>query len=171
MTVVLKVTEFSVKIRQDGLTCPCLETVGYTRGQEDAHVQSTHQGEQVMSNNYIFVGLDVHKDTIAVAVARKGKAAPDYYGVIKNDAASLRRLFARVSPDDEMISFCYESGPCGYGIYHEFTKAGHSCDVVAPSLITRGSGDRVKTDRSDAVNLAKLHRASLATRYRLASNP
>ena len=110
-----------------------------------------------MSNHYIFVGLDVHKDTIAVSGAHKGKSAPDYHGVIKNDAPSLRRLMTRLSPDGEVISFCYEAGPCGYGLYREITKAGHDCDVVAPSLIPRGSGDRVKTDRRDAVNLAKLH--------------
>ena len=143
------------------MTCPCLETVGYTRGQEDAHGQSTHQGEQVMSNYYTFVGLDVRKDTIAVATAHKGKAAPDYHGVIKNDVTSLRRLLTRLSPDGEVISYCYEAGPCGYGIYREITKVGHHRDLVAPSLIPRGSGDRVKTDRRDAVKLAKLHRSGM----------
>ena len=124
-------------ITHDGLTCPCLETVDYTRGQEDAHVQSTHQGEQVMSNHYTFIGLHVHKDTVAVAVAQKGKAAPDYHGVIKNDAPSLRRLLTRLSPDEAVISFYYEAGPSGNGIYREITKAGHDCVVVAPSLIPR----------------------------------
>lgn len=114
-----------------------------------------------MSEFSTYVGLDVHKDTIAVAVARRGEPPPDFQGRIRNNTASLLRLMSRLSPDGEVISFCYEAGSCGYTIYRTITERGHHCDVVAPSLIPRGAGDRVKIDRRDAINLVKLHRSGL----------
>ena len=65
----------------------------------------------------------------------------------------------RLSGHGEVLSFCYEVGPCGYGVYREITEAGHDCAVVAPSLIPRKPGDRVKTDRRDTLMLARLHRS------------
>ena len=106
-----------------------------------------------------YVGLDVHKETIAVAVAFPGREDPVYRGTIANRRSSLRRLVGNLSPYGEVLSFCYEAGPCGYGVYREIVATGHDCTVVAPSLIPRKSGDRVKTDRRDALNLARLHRA------------
>ena len=61
------------------------------------------------------------------------------------------------------LAFCYEAGPCGYGVYRQLTSLGHRCDVVAPSLIPMKPGDRVKTDRRDATMLARLHRAGELT--------
>ena len=112
-----------------------------------------------MSEYSAYVGLDVHKETIAVAVARPGREDPVYRGVISNCRTSLRRLIGKLSPDGEAVSFCYEAGPCGYGVHREIAASGHHCDVVAPSLIPRSAGDRVKTDRRDAVKLARLHRS------------
>ena len=106
-----------------------------------------------------YVGLDVHKDTIAVAVALPGREEPESRGEIRNERKSLLRLIRRLSPHGEVLSFCYEAGPCGYGVYREIIDTGHHCEVVAPSLIPRRSGERVKTDRRDAVKLARLHRA------------
>ena len=106
-----------------------------------------------------YVGLDVHKETIAVAVALPGRDDPVYRGEIAHRRGSLRRLMGRLSPHGEVLSFCYEAGPCGYGVYREVTEAGHECAVVAPSLIPRKPGDRVKTDRRDALMLARLHRS------------
>ncbi len=106
-----------------------------------------------------YVGLDVHKDTIAVAVALPGRGDPVYRGEIAHRRGSLRRLMGRLSPHGEVLSFCYEAGPCGYGVYREIAEAGHECAVVAPSLIPRKPGDRVKTDRRDALTLARLHRS------------
>ena len=106
-----------------------------------------------------YVGLDVHKDTIAVAVASPGREEPVFRGTIRNQRSSLRRLVGNLSPHGEVLSFCYEAGPCGYGVYRELVATGHDCMVVAPSLIPRKAGDRVKTDRRDALNLARLHRA------------
>ena len=106
-----------------------------------------------------YIGLDVHKDTIAVAVAMPGRGDPVYRGEIKNQRKSLLRLIRSLSPHGEVLSFCYEAGPCGYGVYREIIDTGHHCEVVAPSLIPRRSGERVKTDRRDAVKLARLHRS------------
>ena len=106
-----------------------------------------------------YVGLDVHKDTIAVAVALPGRGEPVYRGEIKNQRKSLLRLIRALSANGEVVSFCYEAGACGYGVYREIVETGHRCEVVAPSLIPRRSGERVKTDRRDALMLARLHRA------------
>ena len=106
-----------------------------------------------------YVGLDVHKETIAVAVALPGRGEPAYRGEIAHRRGSLRRLMGRLSPHGEVLSFCYEAGPCGYGVYREIVEMGHDCRVVAPSLIPRKPGDRVKTDRRDALMLARLHRS------------
>ena len=106
-----------------------------------------------------YVGLDVHKDTIAVAVALPGRGEPVYRGEVKNQRKSVLRLIRALSPAGEAVSFCYEAGSCGYGVYREIIETGHRCDVVAPSLIPRKAGERVKTDRRDALTLARLHRA------------
>ena len=112
-----------------------------------------------MNESSAYVGLDVHKDTIAVAVALPGREEPVYRGEIKNQRKSLVRLIRSLSPHGEVLSFCYEAGPCGYGVYREIIETGHQCDVVAPSLIPRRAGERVKTDRRDALKLARLHRS------------
>lgn len=110
-----------------------------------------------------YVGLDTHKDTIAVAVAEVGGGKPRYYGEIANTPKAISKLAGKLSPDGEVISFCYEAGPCGYGIYRQITGLGHECAVVAPSLIPTKPGDRVKTDRRDGESLARLHRAGELT--------
>ena len=110
-----------------------------------------------------YVGLDVHKDTIAVAVALPRREAPVYRGEIKNQRKSLLRLIRSLSPHAEVLSFCYEAGPCGYGVYREIIDTGHYCEVVAPSLIPRRAGERVKTDRRDAVKLVGRSSPHLAT--------
>ena len=116
-----------------------------------------------MSEYSAYVGLDVHKDTIAVAVALPGRDEPVYRGEVKNQRKSLLRVMRSLSPHGEVVSFCYEAGPCGYGVYREIIETGHHCDVVAPSLIPRRAGERVKTDRRDAVKLARLHRSGELT--------
>lgn len=113
--------------------------------------------------NQVYVGLDVHKATIAVAVARPGRCEPDYHGNIVNSDAALRKLLQQLSQPGEALSFCYEAGPCGYGLYRDLTALGHGCTVVAPSLIPRKAGERMKTDRRDALMLARLHRAGELT--------
>jgi transposase len=110
-----------------------------------------------------YVGLDTHKDTIAVAIAEAGREKPRYYGEIANTPEAVAKLVKKLSPRGEVVSFCYEAGPCGYGLHRQLTHLGHDCAVVAPSLIPRKAGDRVKTDRRDSESLARLHRAGELT--------
>lgn len=110
-----------------------------------------------------YVGLDTHKETIAVSVADGSGGKARYFGEIANRPAAIKQLLKRLSPAGEVVSYCYEAGPCGYGIYRQITQSGHDCQVVAPSLIPRRPGDRVKTDRRDSEALARLHRAEELT--------
>jgi transposase len=117
-----------------------------------------------MEQSITYVGLDVHKKTVAVALAESDKRGEvREHGQIANTPEALRKLTNRLARSGRELRFCYEAGPCGYGIQRQLTAAGHSCVVVAPSLIPRRPGDRVKTDRRDAVNLAKRHRAGELT--------
>jgi transposase len=111
----------------------------------------------------IYVGLDVHKATIAIAVARGTRGEVTYHGEIENTPGAVRKLVKRLCADGEVLNVCYEAGPCGYGLYRELRELGQECDVVAPSLIPRKAGDRLKTDRRDALMLARLHRAGELT--------
>lgn len=116
-----------------------------------------------MDNFSKYIGLDTHKDSIAVAIAKAGRDKPLYYGEISNTPEAIEKLIKKLSPNGEVLAFCYEAGPCGYGIYRQITQLGHVCDVVAPSLIPTRPGDRVKTDRRDAKSLSGLHRAGELT--------
>lgn len=112
-----------------------------------------------MSKNTRYVGLDVHKDTISVAVAEPGRDGEvRYHGTIANSEPAIRKLVKKLGPAEE-LRCCYEAGPCGYVLYWLLTQLGVDCTVVAPSLIPERAGDRVKTDRRDAEKLARLHRS------------
>lgn len=111
-----------------------------------------------------YVGLDVHKDTISVASAEAAlREEVREHGKIPNTPAAMNALLKRLASERKTLRFCYEAGPCGYGIQRQIASAGHECAVVAPSLIPRKPGARIKTDRRDALNLAKLHRAGELT--------
>lgn len=112
------------------------------------------------------VGLDVHKESTAVALLRVGEIEPDHR-VIGSTPQALSKLVSKIGTDG--VVFCYEAGPCGFGPYRILTKLGARCEVIAPSLIPRRAGDRVKTDRLDARNLARLHRAGELTPIRVPS--
>jgi transposase len=117
-----------------------------------------------MADAISYVGLDVHKDSIVVAVASGGlRGEVREYGRIANTATALDRLLKKLGGDGTTLRFCYEAGPCGYGIQRRLSSQGHDCIVVAPSLIPKRAGDRVKTDRRDATTLARLHRAGELT--------
>lgn len=112
----------------------------------------------------IFVGLDVHKKTISVAtVEGQGRAAVHFYGTIINTPDAVRGLCKRLGKQGHPLHFAYEAGPCGYGVQRQLTRLGHRCDVVAPTLIPRKAGDKVKTDRRDAMTLAQTLRAGQLT--------
>jgi len=108
-----------------------------------------------------FVGLDVHKDTIAVAIAMPGRDEPVYRGEVAHEPKALKKWLDRLNDEfgGAVLLFCYEAGPCGYGLYRQLLAAGHDCQVVAPSLIPKKPGERIKTDRRDALKLARLLRA------------
>ena len=117
-----------------------------------------------MGDGIRYVGLDVHKDGIVVAVAEGGlRSEVRDYGRIANTPAALRRLAHKLDREGVTLRLCYEAGPCGYGIQRQLSALGQECIVVAPSLIPKRMGDRVKTDRRDAANLARLHRAGELT--------
>jgi transposase len=112
----------------------------------------------------IFIGIDVAKSRNAVAIAdgeRGGEVR--YLGEVDASEDSMRRLITRVAAKHDRMHFCYEAGPTGYGLYRLITTLGYACSVVAPSLIPRKPGDRVKTNCRDAVALAKLLRAGELT--------
>lgn len=109
-----------------------------------------------------YVGLDVSKEKIAVAIANEGREEPRYLGMIPNTTEALRKLVKKLG-DIEQLRVCYEAGPTGYGIYRLLLSLGVECEVIAPSLIPNKPGDRVKTDRRDAIRLAQLYRAGELT--------
>lgn len=117
-----------------------------------------------MADRITYVGLDVHKEGIVVAVAVGGlRGEVRDYGRIPNTSTALDRLVRRLGGEGVRLHFCYEAGPCGYGIQRQISANGQDCVVVAPSLIPQRTGDRVKTDRRDAASLARLHRAGELT--------
>jgi transposase len=108
----------------------------------------------------LYVGLDVHKDSIAVAyVAKDHDAEVIYLGTIGTRQCDIDQLVRKLQAKAKHLVFIYEAGPCGYWLYRYLTKKGHVCWVVAPSLMPKKAGDRVKTDRRDAVQLARLMRS------------
>lgn len=110
-----------------------------------------------MSECIKYVGLDVHAETIAVAISeRRGEVRS--LGTIPNRPEAVRKLVKKLG-DKKTLRVCYEAGPTGYPLYWQLTQMGVRCEVVAPSMIPRKPGDRVKTDRRDAEKLARSHRS------------
>jgi transposase len=113
----------------------------------------------------IHLGMDTSKNTIVVAVLMPGEEVP-VIDRMRNEEGSVRHLVGRF-PDRAALRACYEAGPCGFELHRLLASMGVACEVVAPSLIPRRAGDRVKTDRRDAGRLARLHRAGELTAIRV----
>jgi transposase len=108
----------------------------------------------------MFIGMDVSKISHSVAVADSGRDGEvRFYGEISSDGTAVRRFVRKLERPGTRLRFCYEAGPTGYGLQRLIEKLGHECAVIAPSLIPRRPGERVKTNRRDAVKLARLFRA------------
>lgn len=115
-------------------------------------------------NSVKFIGMDVHKKSISIAIADAGRDGDvRYYGKIPNDFTALDKFCRKMVSTGSELHFVYEAGPCGYGIYRYLNRKGFDCKVVAPSMIPRKSGARIKNDRRDARMLARLHRAGELT--------
>lgn len=126
---------------------------------------STNQQDTLMKKAYI--GLDVHKASIVIAVALEGRSEPENYGKSSSDLNSFLKILRRVMEKYELakedIALCYEAGPTGFVLVRRLRELGFACEVVAPSLIPVKASDRVKTDRRDARKLARLFRAGELT--------
>ncbi|WP_407654381.1 IS110 family transposase [Bradyrhizobium prioriisuperbiae] len=111
-----------------------------------------------------FVAFDTSKLRNSVRIAQGGRNGEvRFFGDIENTEAATRKLVKKLAAQHRQLTFCYEAGPTGYGLYRLIRSLGHDCVVVAPSLIPKKPGDRVKTNRRDALNLAKLLRAGELT--------
>ena len=114
-----------------------------------------------MEKRSMFVGMDVHKESIDISVAEGGRLGEvRHYGVIAGDLEALAKVVRALRARDRVLHFVYEAGPCGFGIHRYLTAQDEDCVVVNPSSMPKRSGDRIKTDRRDGDALARLHRAS-----------
>lgn len=131
-------------------------------GAETVSTEGMGRSEKVYA---AYVGLDVHKERIAVSVAQAGREPASYCGEIANRRAEIKKLADKLGRTygGELILFSYEAGPCGYEVYRQLTALGFDCDVVAPSRIPKAPGERIKTDRRDADKLARLSRGGELT--------
>jgi transposase len=118
----------------------------------------------VSNHSEAFVAFDTSKLRNAVAIAEAGRAGEvRFLGEIENTAAATAKLVRKLAAKYQRLTFCYEAGPTGYGLYRQIRSLGHDCAVVAPSLVPKKPGDRVKTNRRDALGLVKLLRAGELT--------
>jgi transposase len=114
----------------------------------------------VSNHSEAFVAFDSAKLRNAVAIAEAGRGGEvGFFGEIENSGAATAKLVKKLAAKYQRLTFCYEAGPTGYGLYRQIKSLDHECIVVAPSLIPKRPGDKVKTNRRDAVSLAKLLRA------------
>jgi len=118
----------------------------------------------MIKDSEVFVAFDTSKLRNAVAIAEAGRAGEvRFLGEIENTAGATTKLVRKLEAKYERITFCYEAGPTGYGLHRQITALGHACSVIAPSLIPKRPGEHVKTNRRDALTLARLHRAGELT--------
>ena len=104
----------------------------------------------------VFVGLDVHAQTTAIAVAHVGREAPRFVGTVGARLGELLKALGKLGEPSTLL-IVYEAGPCGYALVRELRAKDYRCEVVAPSLIARKPGERIKTDRRDALTACMFH--------------
>jgi transposase len=137
--------------------------VGYTLANNQPSTEPRIR-RQAMKDSNTVVGLDVHKNSISIAVAETGGSMEvRHYGRIGGTMDALDRVVRKLVSKGSTLRFVYEAGPCGYEIYRHLTGKGFSCKVIAPSKTPKKSGDRIKNDRRDAETLARLERAGELT--------
>jgi len=145
--------------------CGCVHVMRRARVASDGPAPSlTHRGRAMQQNIRLFVGLDTSKMRISVALAEEGRQGEvRFLGEIENTPDAIKRLANKLTGKFQQLLFCYEAGPTGYGLHRQITALGHDCSVIAPSLIPKRPGEHVKTNRRDALTLARLHRAGELT--------
>ena len=117
-----------------------------------------------MAKRSMFVGMDVHKESIDISLAEEGRDGEvRHYGVIAGDLEAVAKVLRALRAPNRRLRFVYEAGPCGFGIHRYLTAQEEDCVVVNPSSMPKRSGDRIKTDRRDGDALARLHRAGELT--------
>lgn len=116
-----------------------------------------------MNKTVHYLGLDVHKETIAVSIAPQNSAEVRRYGIIGGTLEAVDKLLKKLAQPEVELRVVYEAGPCGFVLCRHLRSRGIHCDLVSPSLIPRKASDRVKTDRRDADQLARLYRAGELT--------
>lgn len=117
-----------------------------------------------------FVGLDVHKDSTAIGEAEAGREAPRFVGTVGPELSPLLKALKSLGKPDTM-RVVYEAGPCGYGLARQLRSSGYACEVIAASKIPRRPGERIKTDRRDALTLARLARSGDLVKVRVPDEP
>src|ERR1700677_2407018 len=123
-----------------------------------------HGGRTMGKYSEVFVAFDVAKKKHAVAIAEGGRTGEvRFMGNVENNPAPIERTIKRLATRYARLHVCFEAGPTGYGLYRQVQALGHDCMVVAPALIPKRAGERIKTNRRDAVTLARLHRAGELT--------
>ena len=118
------------------------------------HIQET----EATMRSIVYVGMDVHKETIAIAVFRDSNKNVEFERTIRNEPGKVKKFFNKLKEKEESILSCYEAGPTGFVLYRILEEMEITCYVAAPSLLPRKPGDRIKTDKRDAVMLAKVLR-------------
>src|SRR5580692_4829071 len=123
-----------------------------------------HGGRTMEKYIEVFVAFDVAKKKHAIAIAEGGRTGEvRFLGDVENSPLPIERTIKRLAGRYDRLHVCFEAGPTGYGLYRQIQALGHECMVVAPALIPKRSGERIKTNRRDAVTLARLHRAGELT--------
>jgi transposase len=127
-------------------------------------IPELHAKRRAVIMQYVtkYIGLDVSKEKIAVAIADAGRETPRYHGTIAHTPEAIRKLIKQLG-DPTTLAFCYEAGPTGYELYRWIIAMKANCEVIAPSLIPKRASDHIKTDRRDAIQLAQLYRSGELT--------